>query len=284
MGSSLSTSPADLNVYALVRPHAIGLTSINVGLWLLSLGLGKTWPVDFIWSSWPIIQSACLAAVADSSDKPRNALVAAAVSIWGLRLTTNFIARGGIGHEDWRYAEMREQQGRFFWVGSLFTVFLAQSGFMFAGCLGLYPALLSTDVASACAPAGAAIMATATLIESTSDKQMDEFVAEQKRLGSSSPAVMDRGLWAWSRHPNYFGEWLFWVGVWTAGGAKVRSYSALGPALMTVLFLGISVGMMEERQLKRRGDVFRSYQRRVPSSFFLMPPLLQRALLGATES
>merc|ERR1712039_617981 len=191
------------------------------------------------------------------------------------------ISRGGIGHEDWRYTDMRVQQGRFFWLGSLVTVFLAQSAFMFTGCLGLYPALLSTDVPAACAPAGAAIMATATLIESTADRQMDEFIVEQKRIQSSTPTVINKGLWAWSRHPNYFGEWLFWVGVWTAGGAQIRSWSALGPGLMTALFLGISVGLMEERQIKRRGDAFRRYQRQVPSSFFLIPPSLQRTLLGA---
>lgn len=125
-------------------------------------------------------------------------------------------------------------------------------------------------------------MVTATVIESIADRQMDAFVAEQQQA-TGPRAAMDRGLWAWSRHPNYFGEWLFWVGLWVAGGAKLRSYKTWGPGLMTVLFLGISVGMMEERQLKRRGDVFRRYQRRVPSSFFLVPPFLQRAILGARE-
>merc|ERR1712232_1220568 len=140
---------------------------------------------------------------------------------------------------DWRYVQMRQQQGRFFWIGSLFTVFLAQSCFMFAGCLPLYPALCS-ETPSWATPAGVAVMATGTLVEALADRQMDKFAAEQREETESTSVakpVMDKGLWAWSRHPNYFGEWLYWLGLWIAGGARVNSCAVAGPGLMSFLFL-----------------------------------------------
>lgn len=289
---SVSSSFNGQNCFALVGTHAVSLFSVNVGLWLLSLKLGKTWPVDFIWSTWPIVQGEWLGATNEAAPHSlRNLLTMIPVYVWGVRLTWNFILRGGIGHEDWRYSEMRSQQGRFFWIGSLFTVFLGQSCFMFSGCLSLYPALCSETPPWAL-PAGVAIMASATLIEATADRQMDAFLTQQPKERDHGEKdsimlpkhVMDRGLWAWSRHPNYFGEWLFWVGMWIAGGAQCRSFSFVGPSLVTVLFLGISVDMMERRQLERRGEAFRSYQRRVPSSFFPLPPSFQKACMGAKDS
>ena len=87
------------------------------------------------------------------------------------------------------------------------------------------------------------------------------------------PAVLDRGLWGVSRHPNYLGEWSFWFGLWLMGGAQLRSYSTLGPVLLLLLFLFVSIDLMETRQLKRRGEAYREYQRQVPSFF---PRLLPR--------
>lgn len=272
LAAALKSGPDD-GVFSLWRVHAAGLGAVNVTLWLASLGLGKTWPVDFIWSTWPIVQALSLC---KDAPQPRAGICLGLVSLWGGRLTWNFVSRGGIGHEDWRYSDMREQQGRFFWIGSLFTVFLAQSCFMFAGCLSLYPALKRSDLSTQTCALGAGLMASAVAIETLADRQMDAFLKTERRAG-----VMDQQLWAWSRHPNYFGEWLFWVGLWVFGGANPRSATAAGPGLMSALFLGVSVDLMEKRQLKRRGQAFKDYQRRVPSSFFPLPPSLQKALLGA---
>lgn len=121
---------------------------------------------------------------------------------------------------------------------------------------------------------------------------------------------------AWSRHPNYFGEWLFWVGLWLAGGAEslLIGWSTLGPLTMTALFLGISIGLMEKRQADRKGYVCRvrltsvdewrkgrclvtfevacyvwcicdslawqAYVKQVPSSFVPLPPALARQVCG----
>ena len=114
------------------------LLCVNVSLWVVSLGLGKTWPVDFVWSSWPIVQGWLILmrqrGVGEDVPIWRAGCLVGLISIWGARLTFNFVRRGGIGHEDWRYADMRVAAGQHFWWSSLFSVFLGQSMFMFGGC------------------------------------------------------------------------------------------------------------------------------------------------------
>jgi steroid 5-alpha reductase family enzyme len=217
-------------IYDEVWTHAAALLAVNVVLWLVSLAVGKCWPVDFIWSSWPIAHAVWLSF--DTHASPSHAfLLFALTTAWGLRLTVNFVRRGGIGHEDWRYVNMRTQLGGLFWFASLFSVFLAQSTFMFLGCLSLYPAMLSPP-SFPCVVAGATICIVAVTIEATADDQLDAFKAHARR----GETVCQTGLWGWSRHPNYFGEWLFWFGLWVCGGAEANSLSTLGPVMLLILF------------------------------------------------
>ena len=125
---------------------AVTLLATNVILWLVSLYLKRTWVVDFIWSNFPIYQaSAIFVRNKTEGNVERLLLTFSLLCVWGFRLTHNFYARGGIGHEDWRYADMREQFGANFWWMSLFTVFLGQTIFLFAPCLSLYGAIKSGE-------------------------------------------------------------------------------------------------------------------------------------------
>ena len=111
-----------------ISADAATLLGINVFLWIVSLILGKTWPVDFIWSGWPPVQ--CLIILwrggGDGGICARQQFVCVLVALWGYRLTHNFVIRGGIGHEDWRYTDMRTQFGKHFWWVSLFSVFIGR--------------------------------------------------------------------------------------------------------------------------------------------------------------
>jgi steroid 5-alpha reductase family enzyme len=186
----------------------------------------------------------------------RGRLLLVLVWVWGVRLTANFVLRGGVGHEDWRYTDQRVQYGKRFWWVSLVTVFLAQSSFMFAGCLAFYPAIRTDSSADSALNSvqlwsAAAVVTMAVGIEATADRQLDAFIAESSRgvlmeNGKAAAGIVcDEGLWGWSRHPNYFGEWLFWLGVWWLGGGEVWSWSSLGPCIMSVLFGVISIDLME---------------------------------------
>lgn len=259
------------------------LGGINVTFWIVSLFLGKTWPVDFIWSGWPPLQ--CLLIIARSSASSsldaglchRQIIGCVLVATWGYRLTHNFVARGGVGHEDWRYTDMRVKFGGHFWWISLFSVFIGQTIFLFSGCLSLYGVLLSPTALGATDGIGAGICVCAILLEAAADMQMDAFQAARREHKIDSP-VINRGLWMWSRHPNYLGEMSWWWGLYCIGAPASPVWVVVGPSLITVLFVGISIKLLEDRQLENKGDAYRAYKRAVPSALLLLPPPLNRAI------
>lgn len=279
--------PIDVLAAGLSTDAAI-LGGTNVVLWVASIFLGKTWPVDFIWSNFPIVLCGrIILGNPGQGVSHRQQLVCVLVALWGYRLTHNFVARGGIGHEDWRYADMRTQFGKHFWWISLFSVFLGQTIFLFAACLSLYPALLRADPLSLVDAIGAGVALGAIALETFADMQMDAFQKrrrEEQQLSaasgssSSSDEVIYEGLWQWSRHPNYLGEIGWWWGIYAFGAPAAPGWVLSGPCLITFLFVGITVQLMEDRQLARKPHAYRAYKRKVPSSLLLLPPPLNRAL------
>lgn len=132
---------------------------------------------------------------------------------------------------------------------------------------------------------GAALGVTtfAILLEAISDCQLDAHIAARREKRTDA-TVLSSGLWAWSRHPNYLGEMSWWWGVWLLGCESSSTWPALaGPLAITFLFAGISVKLMEDRQIANKGDLYREYQREVPSPLLLLPPPIGR-WLGKTLS
>jgi len=185
-------------------------------------------------------------------DGLRVTLVFALVLAWAVRLTWNW-ARGwqGLGHEDWRYRRLQEQTGRAYWLVSFAGIHLMPTFWVFAGCLALYPAL-----AAATRPFGvldaiaALVMAGSIWIEKRADDELRRFREE----GHGPQAILKTGLWAWSRHPNYFGEMGFWWGLWLFGVAGSPSWwwTIVGPLSITLMFRFVSLPMVETRMLERR--------------------------------
>jgi len=201
------------------------------------------------------------------------------VCVWGFRLTNNFYARGGIGHEDWRYTDMREKFGKNFWWVSLFSVFLGQTIFLFLPCLSLYGAIESEDPLEALDWVGGAIMFLGIMLETVSDQQMNDFI-ERKKIGKVTDPVIHEGLWCYSRHPNYLGEILVWWGLYVFSLTKTDFWKVSGPISITLLFVCVSVKLMEDRQLKNKGDAYRKYQQEVGSPLLLLPLAANRWIGG----
>ena len=267
----------DYDLYDEAPALGAALAAVNVALWVASLFLGKTWPVDFIWSTWPILHCGYLLLQQHSSVGGVLALVL--TTIWGVRLTYNFaVTRAGIGHEDWRYQNMRRDIGptHFWWV-SLFSVFLGQSCFMFVGCLSFHSIICGAELVPfwSRTVARASITSVAILIEVLSDQQLNAFI-KARREKRTEGRVLNKGLWSMSRHPNYFGEFMFWFGLFIMGGARLNSLSLIGPAAMLFLFLGVSIELMEARQRERKGAEWEQYVKDVPSAFFIWPSVTSR--------
>jgi steroid 5-alpha reductase family enzyme len=194
---------------------------------------------------------------------PRQIIVATLVFAWGLRLTYNWASRWrGLDHEDWRYSDLKTKAGKWFWLVDLVGIELMPTVLVFAGCLSLYPALTTGTRAFGTLDVVAAVVTTAAIvIEATADAQLEHFAKGEHHAGQ----IMDKGLWVYSRHPNYFGEVTFWWGLYIFALAADPGYwwAGAGPLAVTLLFVFISIPLMEKRNLGRRPG-YEELQRRVP--------------------
>jgi steroid 5-alpha reductase family enzyme len=206
---------------------------------------------DPYWSVAPIPVALYWSSLADGGSGLRRAWVLAIVCAWGVRLTANQLARWrGLGDEDFRYRELRARGGRWYWPLSLAGVHLMPTVWVFLGLLPIYPALAAGGRAwNALDLAGVVVAGGAVLLEATADRQLRRFV----RTRADPSAVLDTGVWAWSRHPNYLGEVLFWWGLFLSGmaAAPARAWTVVGPLAITLLFVLVSVPWMDRRMLAR---------------------------------
>jgi steroid 5-alpha reductase family enzyme len=180
----------------------------------------------------------------------RQLLILVLVALWGVRLTGNWVARWrGIGDEDFRYQEIRRRTGRLYWPASLVSIHLMPTVWVFLGLLPLYPALARPSHVTVLDVAALVVTTAAIAIEATADRQLRVFL----RTRRDPEAVLDKGLWAYCRHPNYLGEVLFWWGLYLFGLAAepTWAWSGVGPLSITLLFAFVSVPWMDRRLLLR---------------------------------
>ncbi|PSR66241.1 MULTISPECIES: DUF1295 domain-containing protein [Nocardia] len=207
------------------------------------------------------------------SDEPSNTtrwwLMMAVMLVWAVRLTANWVTTfPGMHHEDWRYPMVRERAGRFAFVADLFGIHVFPTLQVFAGLIPVYVvATRAGEPFSALDIVAVVIGAGAVALETVADLQMHRFAA------TTSPGqVMDRGVWAWSRHPNYFGECGVWLsfGLFGLAAAPGNWWVLAGVVTMVAMFVGVSIPMMEQRSLQRR-PAYRDVVHRV-SVFVPLPP------------
>jgi steroid 5-alpha reductase family enzyme len=191
----------------------------------------------------------------------------AVVVLWAVRLTANWVyGFPGLHHEDWRYPMLKERAGRWEFGADLFAIHLIPTVQVFLGMLPVYVAVTRPGSGIRWLAWVAFVVGVAAVaLELTADTQLHRFVRD-RRPGE----VMDRGLWRWSRHPNYFGEFSFWFSLALFGVAASPSdawWLFVGAVVMLALFLGASIPMMETRSLDRRPgyqDVIDQVSRFVP--------------------
>ena len=181
-------------------------------------------------------------------------LLAVLIGYWAVRLTANWVhGFAGLHHEDWRYAILRQGAGRWEFAADLFGIHLFPTLQVFVGMLPVYLAVTRPGEGWPWLAWVAFVVGMAAVtVELVADLQMRRFVARCRPGG-----VMATGLWAWSRHPNYFGEIGFWFSLALFGVAASPGdawWLFAGVALMVAMFLGASIPMMEKRSLQRRPD------------------------------
>lgn len=239
-----------------------------MAVWLFSLALSDASISDRVWSLLIAAPAVLYASV--TSVSARDVLMLALLIAWAVRLALYATVRNWGHGEDRRYRAMRERHGRNFGLKSAYLVFGLQGvlawivGWPFLAALGMRTQFGVLGLV------GALVAAAGIVIETVADYQLSKFLNDRK----SSDAVMDKGLWAWSRHPNYFGEACTWWGLGlmalAAGGWSVV-WSLVSPILMTLLLLKVSGVALLEQDIGKRRPAYRDYMART-SAFILWPP------------
>jgi steroid 5-alpha reductase family enzyme len=245
-------------------------TAATVTVFIFSRAFNNTSVYDPYWSVAPPLIALWLVLVPGGARfDVRQVLVLALTSAYGLRLTFNW-ARGwaGFAHEDWRYADFRKKTGKAYWLVSFWALHFFPTVMVYLGILPLYEALrVDAPPAGLLDAVAAVVTAGAIVIETAADEQLRNF----RRAKRADGDICNVGLWSWSRHPNYFGEISFWVGLFLfglAGGAPW--WTGVGVLAMVALFVGASIPMAEKRSLERRPQ-YAEHQQRV-SMLIPLPP------------
>ncbi|HEY1775948.1 MAG TPA: DUF1295 domain-containing protein [Solirubrobacteraceae bacterium] len=245
---------------------ALGLVTV---VWLLSIPLRDVSIIDVGWGlGFVVIGWVCFGL--GHGDRDRRLLLAILVTAWGLRLASHIARRNAGRGEDRRYAAMREREEHFA-LTSFYRVFLVQAVAMWVvslplqagGSLGGARGIGVVDVI------GIVVWVVGFGFEAIGDLQLDRFKAE----ASNSGKVMDRGLWRYTRHPNYFGDATMWwgLGLIGAGAGLAALWALVGPALDTFTLTRVSGKPMLERDIAQRRPGYREYIERT-SGFIPLPP------------
>ena len=242
--------------------------AVMLTLWIVSLFIHDVSIVDIYWGIGFIVIT-WTSHVVTGADSPRAWLICAITTLWGLRLTAHLAIRN-IGHgEDRRYRAMREHHGATFPFVSLGTVFVLQGVLMWIISLPLQAAhALGTDRDLTWIDAlGVGLWAVGLAFEATADAQLVRF----KRSPANVGQVMDRGLWRYSRHPNYFGDFVLWWGFGLVALSAGAWWALAGPTVMSVLLMKVSGVTLLESTIVERRPAYRAYIERT-SAFFPWPP------------
>lgn len=189
-------------------------------------------------------------------------------SVWALRLCHNYFRRENWqwgAREDWRFTDMSHQYGRHWWWVSFFAIYLAQQVFLMGLSLPFYIIHTVEAQLSIWDFAAVAVCLSGIIIAYNADTQLHEFAtknAELKESGKPIVPILEKGLWSFSRHPNYVGEQLFWWGLWIISWSLGHGWTFFG-ALVNSLCLAYVTTLVEERMLKQpfRAEAYRQYQK-----------------------
>ncbi len=218
------------------------------------------WGLGFVLLAW-------VSFFVGEAESMRGLLVGLLVSIWGIRLARHIYARNRGRTEDYRYAEWRKAWGKWFYLRSYAQVYLLQGVLLF---LIVLPVLLINNSMRTGLNyldlIGVAVWLIGFIFESVGDAQLARFIKDPANKGK----LMQRGLWRYTRHPNYFGEVAQWWGVWLiALSVPFGWLGIIGPITITFLIFKVSGIPMLEKKMAENPE-FADYKKRT-SIFFPLP-------------
>ena len=247
------------------HPYAIALFAIlvvGVVSWLFSVISKDVSFVDSLWSLFFLV-AATVFAFGSQPLSDRGVLIMALVAIWALRLSIYITARNWGEPEDYRYQSIRANNEPGFAFKSLYIVFGLQGALAWVIALPLLPAISSDSALSGIDFIAAVIWLVGFTFEAGGDYQLSRFKAREDNRGR----VLETGLWRYTRHPNYFGDFCIWWSFYLFALAAGGWWSIVSPLLMSVLLLKVSGVAMLESTISDRRPEYAEYIRRTNAFF-----------------
>lgn len=262
----------DLSMFSVYAISVSGMLILAVIGWLIGLYQNKVNAVDVIWSLF-FLAAATITLTLSTESSVMNMVIFGLLALWSLRLAGFLIWRNWNKPEDRRYQVIRANNSPGFAFKSLYIVYLLQAFIAAIIFFGVFPGLSQWLDFQILDLFGISIALIGILIESIADQQLARFKKQQTQPSQ----VMDQGLWAYSRHPNYFGEFLFWWGLFLIIVESSWLWAIVSPLIMTILLLKVSgVGLME-KGIEDRRPAYAAYIKNTPAFFpRLTNPLVQK--------
>ena len=238
-------------------------------LWALSLLMKDASIIDIFWGAgFVIIAWSYAYEIGWDELGVRQQLLLGLISLWGLRLTIYLAIRNLGKGEDYRYVELRKAGGENWWLISYLRVFVLQGIILWMVSSLFVPAFLAGEEWQALDILGIVLWCIGFYFEAVGDWQMMRFKNDPSNKGK----VMNKGLWKYTRHPNYFGDATLWWGFFCFALAHPQGvWYIFAPVYMTFLLLKISGVAMLERSLVKTKPAYQDYVQRT-SAFLPRPP------------
>jgi len=251
-----------MNVLSLWTMALAPMLALALLAWTVATARRNAGLVDIFWSLFFLAGSAVYAA-ASGMRGPRALLVLALMTVWSARLATYLAARNWNAPEDHRYRAIRARNEPGFVWKSLYLVFGLQAVLAWLISAPLAAAFGSDRLISALDVLGALLAGFGIAFEAVADAQLKRFKADPINAGR----VLDRGVWRYTRHPNYFGEFCLWWGLYLIAVAAGAWWTAFAPLAMTLLLLKVSGVALLERDIGERRPAYRQYIARTNAFF-----------------
>jgi steroid 5-alpha reductase family enzyme len=231
----------------------------TLAVWFFGIIFDNSSLYDPYWSVAPLVIIPFWILSAGTSFSLFEILLFTAIFLWGIRLTFNWAKRWkGLSHQDWRYIKLKKDNPRLWFLTNLIGINLMPTLIVYMALIPAYFGIVSKGSLSILAIVGFIISIASVFIQAISDFQMDLF--KKNRLFPNE--FINSGLWRYCRHPNYFAEVLFWWGIWILQvGINPKIWmTIIGPVVVTILFIFISIPMMEKYILSSKPSysVYRS--------------------------
>ncbi len=234
----------------------------TIVVFIFSVVFNNSSMYDPYWSVQPFVIAFFLARPLTWTDAPEM-IVLVLVFLYALRLTLNFY-RGwpGLKHEDWRYRDFRKKFPKFYWPVSFLGIHLFPTIMVFLACMSMVYIFRGPGISiNTWFFVGLLTMVVAIGLPLVADEQMRRFRLKPENKGK----LMRSGLWKYSRHPNYLGEIMTWWGLYffSLSAGYEKWWMMAGPLAVTLMFVFISIPLLEKRELERRPE-YADYMKDVP--------------------